>query len=107
VLDRSSGVAGDVDCVATALTSPTPDPLDDSTTYEYAVPPVRSEIVAVVAVAPVPSYATIDGVTPSPSSRYTRYPVGAPPAGADHVRTMLSIFISLNVIAPTAAGDVD
>jgi len=63
VLDRSSGVAGDVDCVATALTSPTPAPLNDSTTYEYAVPPVRSEIVAVVAVAPVPSYATIDGVT--------------------------------------------
>ena len=74
--------------------------------YEYAVPPVRPKIVAVVAVAPVPSYATIDGVTPSPSSRYTMYPVGAPPAGADHVSTMLSIFISLNVIAPTAAGDV-
>jgi len=75
--------------------------------YEYAVPPVRSEIVAVVAVAPVPSYATVDGVTASPSSRYTMYPVGAPPDGADHVSTMLSILTEPNVIAPTAAGDVD
>ena len=35
------------------------------------------------------------------------YPAGAPPAGADHSSTMLVIVTELNVIAPTAAGDVD
>ena len=69
VLDRSNGVAGDVDCVATALTSPTPAPLYDSTMYEYSVPPDRPVTVAVVAVSPVPSYATMDGVAAAPLSR--------------------------------------
>ena len=58
-LASPDGAPGDVDCVKASLNAPSPAALTPRTTNEYSRPPSSPVTVAVVAVDPVPSYATI------------------------------------------------
>ena len=103
--------AGEVDTATVELRSPSPAALNALTANTYSCPPESPLTLHAVSTDPVPSHANVDNsAAPSPSLRYTKYPVTAAPvetAGADQTRSMPPVCEPVLARPLGAAGLVD
>ena len=110
-LDTLEMAGAAVDCEITALRLPSPLVLKALTTNEYSRPPASPDTTPPVLLDLEPSYATVSSVVPpSPSLRYTRYPVtAASPSfvGALHASVTLPVVCAVLRRPAAAAGEVD